>query len=131
MMPRCCAASECPSSGSAVMTTDRKRSIFWPSLVFVWAAALLYLSLTPSPPQIEGPLGWDKLQHAAAMGVMALLLFRTCLAFDRDLTGSGIIGIISATLFGGLIELLQGCFTVNRQAELADFFADAVGALLA
>jgi len=77
----------------------------------MWAVVLLYLSLTPSPPQIEGPLGWDKLQHAAALGVMALLVFRSCIEFGRSLTRSGIIGIISAILFGGLIELLQSWFT--------------------
>lgn len=99
-------------------------------LVVVWAIMLLYLSLTPAPPRVEGPLGWDKLQHAAALGVMAFLVLRASRSFCASPFRSTCTGFVFATLFGGLIEILQG-FTANRQADPIDFAADAVGALIA
>ena len=39
-----------------------------------WAIAILWLSLTPAPPHIPGPLGWDKLLHSGAYALLALLL---------------------------------------------------------
>ncbi len=99
-------------------------------LVVVWAIMLLYLSLTPAPPHVEGPLGWDKLQHAAALGVMAFLVLRASRSFCASPFRSACTGFVFATFFGGLIEILQG-FTANRQADPIDFAADAVGALIA
>ena len=100
-------------------------------LVVVWAIVLLYLSLTPAPPHVEGPLGWDKLQHAAALGGMAFLVYRVSLTFRAPPFRSACTGFVFATLFGGLIEILQQGFTANRQADPIDFAADAVGALIA
>lgn len=100
-------------------------------LLAVWTVALLYLSLTPCPPQVEGPLGWDKLQHAAALGVMAFLIFRACLSFHASHFRAACIGFVCATLFGGLIEILQGTLTAHRQADPIDFAADSIGALIA
>ncbi|MBI2355251.1 MAG: phosphatase PAP2 family protein [Deltaproteobacteria bacterium] len=46
-------------------------------------------------------------------------------------SSSILLGIVAASLFGGVIELLQGALTTTRQAEFADFFADIVGAFTA
>jgi VanZ family protein len=100
-------------------------------LVAVWAIVLLYLSLAPSPPQVDGPLGWDKLQHGLALGVMAFLLFRACVSFRVSPFRSACMGFVWATLFGGVIEILQGAFTAHRQADPIDFAADGVGAVIA
>jgi VanZ family protein len=100
-------------------------------LVVAWAIMLLYLSLTPAPPRVEGPLGWDKLQHAAALGVMAFLVLRASLSFCATPFSSACTGFVFATLFGGLIEIMQQRFTANRQADPIDFVADAIGALIA
>jgi VanZ family protein len=116
---------------SAVLIVDTASRQTWLLLVAVWVIVLLYLSLTPSPPQVEGPLGWDKLQHGAALGVMAFLLFRASLPFRATPFRAACIGFVGATLFGGLIEILQGTLTVNRQADPLDFAADAVGAVIA
>ena len=97
-------------------------------MVMSWSITLLYLSLAPAPPQLEGPLGWDKLQHSAALGVLAFLVSMTCIALSQPLKRSIAIGFIYSTLFGGLIEILQGVFTTYRQAEPLDFAADTVGA---
>lgn len=104
------------------------RSKVWLLLSILWSLLLLYLSLAPSPPQVPGPLGWDKLQHAAALGCMAFLAAEVCLERGKSLFFSVVAGFISASVFGALIELLQWLFTVNREAELLDLIADMVGA---
>lgn len=105
--------------------------VIWPIMVLLWTATLLFLSLIPAPPHIVGPFGWDKLQHVVALGVLAFLVSRTCIMLHKTLLISSVIGFVSATLFGGLIELLQGCCTANREADILDFGADVVGAFIA
>jgi VanZ family protein len=99
-------------------------------LVLLWTSILLYLSLTPTLPHVGGLLGWDKFQHAAALGVLAFLICCTCLSYRKNLKISCFTGFVCAALFGGLIELLQGSLTVNRHADILDFVADSVGAFI-
>jgi len=82
---------------------------------------LLYFSLTPTPPDIDGLFAWDKLQHAVSLGVVAFITVRLCLALRVSLVQSTIIGFLYATLFGGIIELLQG---------MLDLAADSTGAFI-
>jgi VanZ family protein len=92
---------------------------------------MLYLTLTPSPPQIKGPLGWDKLLHAVAMGITALIAIQVFTSYGIGRISSIVAGIVAATLFGGLIEVLQGFLTTSRQADFIDIIADFVGAFAA
>ena len=101
---------------------------FWPLMFLVWAFSLLYLSLTPAPPQIDGALGWDKLQHAAALGVLAFIIFNSLETYGYSAAKAGVLCFCAATLFGGLIELFQGLFTINRDADILDLAADGLGA---
>ena len=105
-------------------------ALFLSILALLWASILLYLSLAPTLPHIEGVLGWDKLHHAAALGVLAFFVSSICLSVHRTVKTSCFTGFISAVFFGGLIELLQGSLTVNRQADILDFAADIVGAFI-
>lgn len=107
------------------------RATAWILSLILWSLLLLYLSLTPAPPQVAGPLGWDKLQHAAALGSMAVLVAAISSEFKKSLRFSLITGFVAASLFGALIELLQWLCTVNRQAELLDLIADMAGAFCA
>lgn len=94
----------------------------------LWAGAILWLSLLPSPPQPPEWLGWDKLQHAAAY---ALLVWLLGYAFSlRPLWRSWLPGIALATGYGVLMELLQGWLTSYRDPSLADAIANLAGALL-
>lgn len=95
-----------------------------------WLAAILWLSLTPDPPEISGDLlGWDKAQHAAAY---ALLTFLAGRAFELYLTRPGRVWL-GATAFavslGALLELAQGLMTRVRFADPQDLLANALGAL--
>jgi len=97
----------------------------------LWGSAILLLSLTSSPPQIPGILGWDKLLHAGAYGLLTVLIAQF-LMFAPLRTGrpwwqAG----CAAICYGGLIEIMQLLAHTGRTAEWWDLFADAAGAFLA
>jgi VanZ family protein len=95
------------------------------------AALVLVLSLGPAPPGAESFPAADKVVHGLgyALTVLAFLLA----AVWRPGSGPGpfpgmavwivVLGIAA----GGVIEAAQGLF-FDRDAELADLLADAVGA---
>jgi len=97
----------------------------------LWAGAILWLSLTSSPPQLPGALGWDKLLHAGAYGLLTLLLARmlSCL-FHKPPGISWLLAGAAAVGYGGLMEILQWMVHSGRSPEWGDVVADAVGALL-
>jgi VanZ family protein len=130
-MRRWYVASEPICFDSVAMTPKRNWTMIWSIMIALWSATLLYLSLTPATPHMMGLFGWDKLQHAAALGVLALLVSCACMSLRKSLPKVSVVGFFSATLFGALIELLQGWFTVSRQADVFDIAADAVGAFIA
>lgn len=92
-----------------------------------YAGVILWLSLSPSPPQITGVMGWDKLQHAAAYALLAALVGQ-CLIylFPKNMQIWFVAGVVSL-FYGGLLELLQGVSDAGRSAEWWDLFADLVG----
>ncbi|MGM9515965.1 VanZ family protein [Roseateles sp. DB2] len=90
----------------------------------LFIAALLAISclaLSPSPPK-AADLGWDKLNHLSAFGLLMLL---AGLAWPRRWRQAA-LGLMA---YGGLIELLQ-TQVPGRSAEWADLLADALGLLL-
>ena len=69
-----------------------------------------------SPPQ--APDGSDKLIHLVAFAALSFPLSRT--------GRFGLLPVfIGASLFGGMIELIQPSF--NRSADINDWFADIIG----
>jgi VanZ family protein len=88
-----------------------------------WAAAIVWLSLTPAPPEVDLSYG-DKLGHFAAYGLLMFwfsqlyLQTRTRLAYAAGFIAMGI----------GL-EFLQGLLGY-RSHELLDMLANALGVLL-
>jgi VanZ family protein len=101
------------------------------SVLLAWAATISWLSLTNAPPQVAGVLGWDKLLHAGAYGLLSLLVaqFLFCLPLHpRKIWWSS---WLVAICFGALMEILQRLTHAGRTAEWQDLLADAVGAFLA
>jgi len=85
-------------------------------VMLILTVALLWPIDTPPAP------AWiDKLVHLAAFAAVAFPLART----NRV---SLLIVLIGACAFGGLIELMQPTF--NRSADLDDWIADILGAML-
>lgn len=119
------------ASRNASGNTDIRQlaALGWRLAALVWAALIAWLSLIPSPPLIDGLLGWDKLQHAGAYGLLTLLLAQALLR--SPLGGKGgawWLAGLAAVAFGGLLEILQLVTQVGRTAEWLDILADALGA---
>ena len=95
---------------------------------FLWALIILWLSLTSTPPEVPGVLGWDKLLHAGAYGLLALLVAQLFLLYDQK---AYILTSVICILYSGLVEVLQLIGSAGRTAEWWDLFANAVGVVLA
>jgi VanZ family protein len=93
-----------------------------------WALIIFYLSLTTSPPQLPGVLGWDKLLHAGAYGLLSILLAQAFLFPPFSLNKPWWLAGFTAVAFGALLEVLQLVSQAGRTAEWLDLLADAVGA---
>ena len=107
----------------------------------VVVVAILFLTLYPHPlPEVEvSVFEWfDKVGHFFMFGGL-------CFAVSFDLRLACVRGRVSAPrrqwfrslavafasiVFGGVIELLQWFMALGRTAELADFVADVLGALV-
>ena len=91
--------------------------LFWPGV-----ALIAWGELTPHPPTLDGPLGWDKAEHFIAYFGLASM---TTMIFGlRPRLVAAIAGVI---LLSGALELLQAL--TGRDAELLDFVANSLGAL--
>jgi VanZ family protein len=93
---------------------------FWLAVGWLWILGVIYLSLIPEPPGIDGPWG-DKIGHAAAY--TALMLWFAQLYPVRSNRLWAALGLIA---LGIAIEFAQEQ-TGYRKFEVADMFADALG----
>ena len=105
--------------------SDIKALGLWRLVLAAVTLVILYLSLMPAPPS-EG-LGWDKLNHVAAMAAVTVIAFRVLRPVSLRAV---LLAGLYALLLGALIELLQGTLTTTRSAEWSDLLADAVGVAL-
>jgi len=85
--------------------------------------AIVWLSLTPSPPTIDVDQG-DKLGHFAAYG---LLMFVFCQIYV--LSRTRLVYAAGFVAMGIALEFLQG-MTVYRTFDVFDMLANAVGVVL-
>lgn len=92
--------------------------------------AILWLSLDPDPylPK-EGPLSWDKAQHALAYAVLTLLGGWALLPMVKGALRAWRWAMFFAVTYGVLLEMAQAVFTRCRRAQMGDALADALGAL--
>ena len=95
----------------------------WLASGWLWVATVLWLSLTPTPPQ---PLTFDysdKLEHALAYLFLMGWFAVACCGKCRIISAAGL-----ATM-GVLVEMLQG-LSAYRYFEFADMLANGSGVLL-
>lgn len=107
---------------------ERQSLRYWP----LWAAVgwmlvgvVVYLSLTPKPPELPGPLAWDKLDHLVAYGALMgwfAQLYRTRRAH-------GVVAV-AFILLGVALEFLQHAGG-QRTPDVTDMLANGLGVLLA
>ena len=107
------------------MPLSRRVRSFWRFLFFSALIFFTFLFLVPVPPLPDDALlnWWDKAQHALVFAVLMLL---GGIVYPKKL----ILVLLTLILYGAMIEVLQG-FTSWRNGDLLDWYADAVGALLA
>ena len=92
----------------------------WLTLGWSIVAAIVWLSLIPSPPKLEVALG-DKLGHFTAYG---MLMFWFCQLYARRATRAAYAaGFVT---MGIALEFIQGA-TGYRSFELLDMGANALG----
>ena len=115
-----------------IMNSSRfTRFLPWWLLFLAWGGAIVWLSLTPTPPVIKTPLlGWDKFQHLAAYGMLTLLGGRAFGGVIHGRMRTWLAAAVAATAFGALMEFAQLMFTRHRTAEVGDLLADLTGAAL-
>ena len=85
-----------------------------------WAAAIVWLSLTPSPPRVDFTAS-DKLGHLLAYGLL-MFWFAQIYASQKIRIFHG-IGFLA---MGVALEVLQGLSGL-REYDVADMLANAVG----
>ena len=102
------------------------KSLRWPRLwLALWFAGMAidaYLSLRAGILREPVIPHFDKVIHAIGYGVLAVL---ACGLFASAPARAA--ALLWLLVFGGLIELAQGAWAVNRQADAGDLLANALG----
>jgi len=96
----------------------------WLALGAGWVATVMYLSLTPNPPEPMHFLNADKLEHALAYGFLMLWF---CQVYQQRAPRILIASLLVALGVG--IEYLQR-MTAYRVFDYADMLANGAGVLL-
>lgn len=96
----------------------------WLALGWGWIAAIVYLSLTPHPPEPVRLWGVDKLEHVLAYGLLMLWFSQVYARRTQRLFAAVLL-----IAMGVLLEFLQG-MTDYRSFEPADMLANATGVML-
>jgi VanZ family protein len=95
-------------------------------LLLALAGGIMTLSLLPEVPvDVRFLMGLDKVQHWIAYAGLGFLVLLTINSSKRMLLFYYALAVFSCTMYGGLIEVLQG-FT-GRNPEVADFFVNLFG----
>src|SRR5690625_4137395 len=96
-------------------------SKFWRLLGWLAVSGVIYLSLTPSPPDLGlGIPSQDKFEHFTAYALLAWWFSQI-----YPLRLHGLLGLFLVAL-GVLLEILQS-LSAYRYFEYADMFADTLG----
>jgi VanZ family protein len=88
-----------------------------------WAAAIVWMSLTPSPPELDIAHG-DKLGHLAAYGLLMFWFAQLYLARQSRIAHAGVF-----LAMGVGLEFLQGALGY-RSYDILDMYANTIGVML-
>lgn len=109
-----------------------------PPFIFtiVVAGAICWLTLAPKPlPESDIPLfpNADKVAHALMFGTLCAFLMVDLMRGNHHirLAVAALVSILVSAAAGGAIELLQGAMHIGRSADIWDFVADSIGAVIA
>jgi VanZ family protein len=101
--------------------------------VILFSLFIFLISALSHPPAPDFNFEWgDKINHAGAFGIMMLLAFRAArwLLPNHSPRVQIAMAFLYCILYGATDEIHQA-YVPNRQADIYDWIADAVGASLA
>lgn len=106
----------------------RRALYYLPALLL--AIVIAWASLWENPSVLPISVGNDKLIHALMYAGLSLLLMigvgeKGCDRWGYDLLVWGV-----ASLYGGVLELLQAYCTISRTGDWLDWISDVVGAIV-
>ena len=109
------------------------RHLFLHLLSLAFAVAIAFALIEPVPPNLENAthdiaFPVDKLVHFGLFLVAAVPWRRSLVLFG--VKSPGIAVVVLAAVYGGLLEIAQGLWTL-RDAEVLDMAAGAMGAAVA
>ena len=99
-------------SVGSIQNSGAAKALFWAAALFAFVMAVI-----PHPPDIPTS---DKVQHMAAFATLALV---GSIAYRRIST---LWLLVSLSLFGAMIEIVQGLPLVHRDSDPKDWLADTV-----
>ena len=94
-----------------------------------WAAVILILTSIPGPDLPIDLTGIDKLAHFGSYFVLGLLASRA--ALQRESGWKRALLVIAAIAILGALDELHQQFIPGRDMDIHDWFADALGAIVA
>ena len=100
-------------------------------MVAVFCGLLLLVSLVPKE-DLNDDLrellaGKDKILHALAYGILAVLACRALAGRGRVVLAHVVVGMLLAISYGTLLEVMQGALS-DRTSSMLDAGANAIGA---
>jgi VanZ family protein len=100
------------------------------SLLFLYCSFIYWLSDQSALPTRYWFAHQDKVMHAGAYFIMAVLTWRSFIHYLKQPYALAIISLVFCSLYGGLDEWHQS-FIPGRTPDMGDWIADTIGAAIA
>lgn len=97
---------------------------------FLIAVGIAVLSLWEQPQEPPAFAINDKLVHGVLYAMLAISMIAAVGRNARTRVFPYIYTCVIATSYGALLEILQRFCTLTRSGEMADLYADAIGAII-
>jgi VanZ family protein len=94
------------------------------------AIVIAIASLWENPQMPQAITVSDKLAHGVLYAVLAISMMVAVDSNARMRVRTYLYVCVIATAYGALIEMLQRYCTLTRSGEMADIYADAIGAII-
>ena len=102
--------------------------------VILWAIIVLILSSISGNKINEIPMSRiphiDKVAHFTMYFVLTILLISSLYKQEKKIKYYKIASLLTAVIYGGLIEILQSSIFKNRSGDLYDFAFNVIGAIM-
>ncbi|MCX7983484.1 MAG: VanZ family protein [Bacteroidetes bacterium] len=100
--------------------------------LLLWAIMIFVLSSIPRLPEIEAPIGTDKLVHVMVYFLFCWLSYRAIKHQDKYkfLQSHAVLVALFMTVIYGYLDEVHQLYVEGRTYDLYDWGADALGAIL-